>query len=1135
MPHAGRPSGNTPLTVHIGGARLHRPLHVPDLKPGPQEAVPSQGRCSRCLWFIPEAEARPRSEFERSDRHLGFVATPTARVNTRRLTVIEAHAADEFANLLDEADEHESGDGQEDGRERERSCVEPDLHRAEVDRDNAQHHLADEHVVQRCVGETVGNATASEHALHFRRRGDCCSNLSKHKRPIVDAHALGVGELVLLGVIVGALARPVKAEDTGSCIEEGSPTTQHLELADVAIAVEQDLAIHKFFLYRVARATLHELRLRGLQSIGDGSPNVSADVDQEHLCNRQGLREAEELTEGRCHLRDLGAERVHDGLLQVFAGEAALLDAIDDGCKVVVLQNDVCSILGNLSATDTHGNTNLGLLQGRRVIHAVTSHGTDVTDASIAVFLVGLHDDLLVDRGDAREDPGVRHGLLPPRDVLGRLVVREIVRLGHAGVELHARDDGELCGVPAARDVPRQDVDALGDGPGGVGVVAGHHHNLHAGVGGLNDGVVDSLLGGILDAVEAHELEVLEGEVAILRARALKLGRGRGDLPAGDGQHAAGIVHQHLHLLLNGIRRGLVQRAVVHDAVGGALEDGEDLAAAHLAVHGEHPLVLGVEGDLEQRLVLRLLLELLGGVRAALDLARGAHDGNLGRGAGPLLFAFLVTLQLRTVVQDAADGDVVARRLACSRPNGAPLAHHNRKAVLGDGGGRRLHDDQVLDGHLTLCECPRLVRAEDSDATQGFDRIDLAHQDLALDHLRGGEHERNGDGGQETFRHLGEQCTRGVLDHIRERRLLHNLHAHAQQADEDCDNRDEVDEMLDLDLERGLHVRGLDGLGDFPQEGAVPRRVHHARGVALEHGGPEEGQVAGLGRWLRRFLRAGVPGFRHGLACERRVVDLHAIGAVQDTHVRRNTISGLQEDDVARHEVDGVHLDVQAVAGAVSAHHRHGFGARHFLHGLHGVLSQHLRVPLQHGRGYDDDRKQDGRHHVLAAGLLKVLLGAVVARRTRVRAGLCLDLLLGIVEGEEKGDHGDHARPQQEVENAAKGHSEKFDPLVLLLGRSDRIRAVDLAVDACLVLLEAGLADLANAIVRKLSLEDGGEPGRLDGVHQGLVILLVVERIMGRELAVPLPDMLGLCDDGAARAENTLGAVEVRHGFCRLP
>mmetsp|Transcript_66777 Transcript_66777/g.172874 ORF Transcript_66777/g.172874 Transcript_66777/m.172874 type:complete len:603 (+) Transcript_66777:251-2059(+) len=602
MPHAGRPSGNTPLTVPIGGARLHRPLHLPDLKPGPQEAVPSQRRCSRCLWFIPEAEARPRSEFERSDRHLGLVATPTDRVNTRRLTVIEAHAADEFANLLDEADEHESGDGQEDGRERERSCVEPDLHRAEVNRDNAQHHLADEHVVQHCVGETVRNATTSEHALHFRRRGDCCSNLSKHKRPIVDAHALGVGELVLLGIIVGALARPVKAEDTGSCIEEGSPTTQHLELADVAIAVEQDLAIHKFFLYRVARATLHELRLRGLQSIGDGSPNVSADVDQEHLCNRQGLREAEELTEGRCHLRDLGAERVHDGLLQVFAREAALLDAIDDGCKVVVLQNDVCSILGNLSATDTHGNTNLGLLQGRRVIHAVTSHGTDVTDASIAVFLVGLHDDLLVDRRDSRENASMLGGLLPPLHKLIGLIICKVIAFRHATLEHGSGDYCEFCIALELFTLVivtvLQDVDTPSDRSRGIRVIAGDHDHLHSSLLRFHNGLSDSLLRWIFDTIETNELEVFHGEVAIIGASALELSTigdfRRTQTPFCDAQDTASLGHEirHSRFDLRHCSTILGDSAELQDTVRSPFQHGEHVAAARLAVDREHPLVL---------------------------------------------------------------------------------------------------------------------------------------------------------------------------------------------------------------------------------------------------------------------------------------------------------------------------------------------------------------------------------------------------------------------------------------------------------------------------------------------------------------------------------------------------------------
>ena len=49
----------------------------------------------------------------------------------------------------------------------------------------------------------------------------------------------------------------------------------------------------------------------------------------------------------------------------------------NDGGEVVVQQDHVGGLLGDVRPGDTHGNTDVGLLQGRRVVHTVTCHGHD--------------------------------------------------------------------------------------------------------------------------------------------------------------------------------------------------------------------------------------------------------------------------------------------------------------------------------------------------------------------------------------------------------------------------------------------------------------------------------------------------------------------------------------------------------------------------------------------------------------------------------------------------------------------------------------------------------------------------------------------------------------------------------------
>lgn len=85
---------------------------------------------------------------------------------------------------------------------------------------------------------------------------------------------------------------------------------------------------------------------------------------------------------------DVGRERVRDGLLEVVEDEAALLDAADDGGEVVVEQDHVGRLLGHGAAHDAHGDADVRLLQGRRVVHAVSRHGHDVAAALYSGFIL---------------------------------------------------------------------------------------------------------------------------------------------------------------------------------------------------------------------------------------------------------------------------------------------------------------------------------------------------------------------------------------------------------------------------------------------------------------------------------------------------------------------------------------------------------------------------------------------------------------------------------------------------------------------------------------------------------------------------------------------------------------------------
>ena len=151
----------------------------------------------------------------------------------------------------------------------------------------------------------------------------------------------------------------------------------------------------------------------------------------------------------------------------------AFLDGVDDHREPRAGEDDVGRGLGRVGGAG-HGDSHVGLFQGRGVVDAVAGHAHDV-----ALVLEEFHDVILVLREDLGEAVGLLHHLLG-------LPVGLVQERGHGlnvGAQVH------LAG------------DLLGDGH----VVAGDHLDIHPHVLSGLDGVRRILPGRIVQGQEADE------------------------------------------------------------------------------------------------------------------------------------------------------------------------------------------------------------------------------------------------------------------------------------------------------------------------------------------------------------------------------------------------------------------------------------------------------------------------------------------------------------------------------------------------------------------------------------------------------------------------------------------------------
>jgi len=123
-----------------------------------------------------------------------------------------------------------------------------------------------------------------------------------------------------------------------------------------------------------------------------------------------------------------GGELEGQEVLDVVEDGFALFNGVEDGGEVVVGQDHVGRLLGDVGAVHAHGDANVGLLERWRIVDPVSRHGDN-----IAAGLEGPDDFQLVVRVRSRKDGGVVH-------CSGKVL------LGH-GVDLIAcenRLDGDL-------------------------------------------------------------------------------------------------------------------------------------------------------------------------------------------------------------------------------------------------------------------------------------------------------------------------------------------------------------------------------------------------------------------------------------------------------------------------------------------------------------------------------------------------------------------------------------------------------------------------------------------------------------------------------------------------------------------
>ena len=342
----------------------------------------------------------------------------------------------------------------------------------------------------------------------------------------------------------------------------------------------------------VARLALHDVALGVLHAQRERGEAVGDQVHPQQLHRLKDGKADERGDEHREDLGKVGRKQELDDLADVVVDTTALFAGTDDGGEVVVGKHHVGNVLGNVGAGDAHANADVGAFDGRGIVDAVARHGHDLVARLPSLYDTGLVLGL---------DAGVHAVVL---DMRVELLVAHAIEVGTGDGMAAIGDDSQL----------------LGNGHGGIDMVARDHHGANTGIVGLADGVGDLGADRVNHAGQAAEDQVM------LERSGTAVGGNLGVGAARQRQHAQGLVGH-----------GFVGR---HELGTTLLGQGDDLIAL---------VDVGAQADhhVGRALGVLLILAVQGlddhGHHLTTRVERGlAHTRMLGSQAGEARFAGVV-------------------------------------------------------------------------------------------------------------------------------------------------------------------------------------------------------------------------------------------------------------------------------------------------------------------------------------------------------------------------------------------------------------------------------------------------------------------------------------------------------------
>ena len=163
-----------------------------------------------------------------------------------------------------------------------------------------------------------------------------------------------------------------------SCLKEFSDEISREDQQCRNCSLVNDIHVHATGEHAFTRASwllLHGIAFAFFHSQSESRKRIGDQIDPEQVCRLQDGEVQYRCNEDRQHLAYVGCEQELNRLSDVRVDAASLFNCRNDRSEVVVCKYHVSDVLCDVSTGDAHAHADVGGLDGRRVVDAVSRHG----------------------------------------------------------------------------------------------------------------------------------------------------------------------------------------------------------------------------------------------------------------------------------------------------------------------------------------------------------------------------------------------------------------------------------------------------------------------------------------------------------------------------------------------------------------------------------------------------------------------------------------------------------------------------------------------------------------------------------------------------------------------------------------